>query len=466
MRTSDNNRILMPNEIEPTFPNGEQGADDSEMLKQEWIVEGLVVATDKTRPQYIVTKVLAGHETVYPGDYRYHELTSPNANFALSPEDFAEYSYRGLVSKNYYRSYTQDKDNLDSLLATDVEVQVGDRVKIVRWSQEVAYEYDRYGGGKGASSRTEYIESATVLESGIDIDEEESRVLKQKSYIQKNFAGILRRLEQLQLQQRERLQTNVDTPIAWDHEGQKDGAIARYVYGEGLIEDHFVTLSAKPHTPDIENPLPGDMRFTQSGRAFLQRDITVGEQSKELALINEPLLELSASVWTNTAFNPEVDNVRVDFIVDAVHYAGSIDIELSTRSFRNPGHHLEFTTFSNIDVEYDGVEIKTDESDAILKYKDTIRKLHFRASQLGIEAKTVQKELGEEISSTDMVSAQSLLEELRIASLEAFRDIQPVLEQINARSSDTKFGGVRLLVPQSKLESVRVLISQTSEANQ
>gem|GEM_PF-6413873 len=452
----------MAYEVEPTPPSEERDNDSSELLSQEWIVEGLVVTTDKHQPQYIVTKVLDGHKKVYPGEYRHHQLRSPNAHFVLSPKDFTKYSYRGLINDEDYYLYAKDDRDLDYLFASDAEVQVGDRIRVVRWSRQKPVEYDVLGGGKSTAWTTEYIENVSVLESDIDIEAEEDRELHRLRYIRENFAGILRRLERLQLEKQERLVGGVASSIKWQSSNEKPGTLfATYVYGEGVVEDHFMRLNAKPYAAEPEMPLDGDMRFTQNGKTFLARDVIGGSPSKELVLASEPQFELVAEVSTETAFNPEVKDLRVDFMIDDVRYTGIVDVEMSTRSFINPGHHLLFRSFSVAGQEYDGIEIPVDDADAILSYQSTMYDLRTRVSRAGIAARRMQQIDYPYPPSSELapIDTRALAKEIDLISKKAHEDIAPILERVKAMPSDVKLGlGGRLLVPQSKLSSVRVIV--------
>lgn len=455
----------MHKDTEPAPVNNEHSKGTGEVFTFEWSVEGIVISTVGSRPQYIVTKVLDGHETVYPGEYRYQQLSSPNRHLALSPEDVTEYSYRGLIAEEYYRPHTNlypgDADNLE---APNGEASVGDRIKVVRWSREVPYEYETRTGTTGTSTRTEYTENVTILETGIDIPAEENRIVTHKEYVRKNFAGIIRRLEKLQLSQGNRLRTDIQASIEWKRRSTANGEDfyrGEFVYGEGSIEDHFVRVRAVPYVPTIDMPVNGDIRFTQAGAAFLQRDITAGEPSKELALINEPMIELTARLWTETVTNPAVDAAHIDFIINGIRYTGLKDVETSSHYFKEPGHHHEFNNFSTPGDGFDGLKIKPEEMDALYKYKSIIRSLKSRAAQIGAEARVAQGELGEKPSS-EISSSPAQIRELEMASKKALLDIQPVIDEIEARPSDPKMGGSRLLVPKSKLNSVRVIIGLRS----
>jgi hypothetical protein len=200
------------------------------------------------------------------------------------------------------------------------------------------------------------------------------------------------------------------------------------------------------------------MRYTQNGKAFLQRDITAGAISQELAVVDEPLVELSAKVWTETAFNPEVENVVVSFVVDGVRYVGTVDVEQSTRSFRNPGHHIEFTEFASTANEYNTVALTDEERDQILTYKSTLDDLLITAMHAGVSARVAKKAIGD-ASSTDLEYIRPLLHELDLMRQKALQAVQPTIDSIKAKPSDIKFNGVRLLVPLSILDSVRVLVT-------
>lgn len=446
--------------IERVPPNGEQHIDDSDVVTQEWVVEGLVVAVEKGTPKYVVTEVLSGGEKIL--DTYHPPLRSATSSLILSPEDLTRYPYRGLV-EDYYRRAKDDDYDLDRLLTPpiDIDIDVGDRLRIVRWSQREPYKGDAWVGLSGAWSINSF-ETITVLEKGINVQDEESHVLQRKQYIRENLAGIIRRLERLELDQCERLENDREVLITWEYKENRDYHRAQFTYGDGPIKDHFVTVKAKPYTSQDEVPLGGDIRFTQNGQSFLARHISAGETSKELALIDEPLVEVTATVWTETAFNPEVDNVCVGFVIDGVRYNGLVDVEISTRSFRNPGHHIEFSSFVKAGEEYDGIEILPDESDAIIEYKRIIHKLSIRAINIGLNAKMTQNELGNSATS-GVLEVQSLRRELEVAGENALRDVQPVISQVTSRPSDIKLGlGGKLLVPRSKLDSIRIVMGSES----
>jgi CheY-like chemotaxis protein len=453
-------------EFPESFPHSEKPIDDSEQVTHDWTVEALIVAVnDDSEVRYVITRVLEGHDKVY--DTFYKHVKSAQSGFLLAPEDhIADYSYRQLQEYEYYYRYVEDEhpysDYFD-ILFSDTPVEIGDRVNIVRWTRTEPSADNVWGGSSNMSWTLHHSDVVTILESGMNIREEEDRNLERRTYLRKNLAAILHRLEQLQLKQRQRIQPNEDASIGWIHNEQRDAFRAEFVYGNEPIKDHFVTVRAE-HAPTEDVPLGGDMRLTTTGRAFLGREITAGQPSKELVITDEPLFELSADIKTETEFNPEVNDARVDFIVDGIRYTGILDIEQSTRSFRNPGHHLHFETFAVVGEAFDGIEIPETERDAIFRFRDELSKLRMRAMRIGIDGMTVFKEIGGSITSKNITPAHGELYELKLAAEAASKNIKPVIDQIKATPSNLKLGlGGKLLVPQSKLASVRVIMGQKGD---
>ncbi len=448
---------------------GEHESNHDNTLKQEWTVEGLIVGKTEEGPQYVVTDVISGGETVYDGFYP--PLRSPNAQFILSSQDFSKASYRALVIEQDYKKVRDDPYNLDALLRGDSDIAVGDRVRIQRWSHQEP-QYDEADVGAPRWWVVHQYDATTTIERGIDIDEEEEKVLRRKQYIRENFAAIIRRLEQLQLEQQPRLQNEVATPIAWRHDEATDIFRARYTYGEGAVKDHFVDVVATPYIETDSVPLGGDMRFTRSGRTLLARDVVVaGSVSKEVAIIDEPPVALSAYVRTETAMNPEVAAVHVDFIIDGVRYKGLQDPELSSRSFENPGHHLHFDSFA-VDGEYDGIEISDEELKEIDKYNSIRGDLALGMVYAELSAKIARNQLEGagsapvSASISNMLASRQQLQELELARAEAYEALRPTIHQIKARPSDLYLGiGGRLLVPRSKLGAVQVVVCRRGEGS-
>jgi hypothetical protein len=445
-----------------SLPPDETLVDTSEFFTKDWTVEALIVAQNDGETRYVITKVLDGGDGVY--DTFHKRVLSAQSGFILAPEaNLADYSYRDLIGESYYQ-YAEDEDAypyLDILLS-DTPVTIGDRVNIVRRTRKEPSKVNVWGG-PGMSWTLHYSDTVTILESGVNIRAKEDEILERRTYVRENFAAILRRLERLQLNQRPRLQPNMDSLITWVHNEQRGTFRGEFVYGNEPIKDHFVTVRAE-YAPVQEVPLGGDMRFTYSGRAFLSREINAGQPSKELVITDEPLFELRADIDTETEFNPEVNDARVDFIVDGVRYAGVLDIELSTRSFRHPGHHLHFDAFTTVGEEFDGIEIPEDQRDAIVNFQHKISHLQMQALRLGIDEPTVFKEVGGSITSKEITPAHGELYKFKLEAEAAFKDIKPVIDQIKTKPSDLKLGlGGKLLVPKSKLASVRVIMGHKGD---
>lgn len=440
----------MPHEIEPSQPN-ERSIGESETLSQQWVVEALITDTSHDRQQYIVTNVISGFSRLYGRDYP--PLHSTAANFALSPEQLMDSPYRSLVSDPHYNRIADASHyDLDELLQNNEALQVGDRITIERWLHKVPTGHNAWSGNS--------IENVTVIERSVDITAEEDKALERKQYIRENLAAILRRLEYMQLERNDRLQTGVETTIAWSHDERSDISRAEFVYGENSIEDHFVNLVARPYSPIEEVPLGGDTRYTYSGNAFVARDVIAGVPSKELVKLREPVVELSAHVWTKTALNPEVDTVVVGFIVDGIHYIGVKDDELSSHYFEAPGHDLVFNAFTIKGEVFDGVALTTQELDALAGYGSVVHELTMRAVYYGLDARIIRGEI-EQGASVDLVPVHENLQKLELVKADAFKDLLPVIDGIKARPSDTKMGiGGRLLVPVSKLGDVKVIVTK------
>ncbi|HBO64994.1 TPA: hypothetical protein DD425_03475 [Candidatus Saccharibacteria bacterium] len=448
----------------PEFPESssqsEKFTDNGEQITHDWTVEALIVAINRdSEARYVITKVLEGHDNVYDSFYKH--VTSAQSDFLLAPEDnIANYSYRALQdSEGYYRRVEDEHEYspyLDVLLS-DTPVAIGDRVNIARWTRKVPQDSRR------TSWKLQYSDVVTALESGVNIREEEDRNLERRTYLRHNFAAILHRLEQLQLAQRERLQPNSDTAINWVHNKERDTFRAEFVYGNEPIKDHFVTVRAEPAAVQ-KIPLGGEMRFTYSGRAFLAREIYAGQMSKELVIRDEPLLELSAIIHTETEFNPEVNDVRVDFIIDNIRYTGVLDIDLSTRSFRHPGHHLHFESFAVAGEEFDGIEISEADRDTIHELEGELRRLRMRAESISTDEVAAFKGIAGNTASESVALADRELHEIKLAAESLSARMKPVIGRIKAAPSDVKLGvGGKLLVPQSKLGDVRVIIGQKGD---
>ncbi len=442
----------MTHEIEPKLPQNDHENSSGELVSQEWAIEAFITEVTDKKQRYIVTKVLSGKETLY--DRSYQPLRSPTAGFILSPDNLIDSPYRALIGDHEHRSIQEDNGyNDDVLLANHTTLQVGDKVNITRWGYKQPSNHPN-------SWTTSYFENVTVLETGVDILEEETRTLERKQFIRKNLAAIIRRLEQLELNHHDRLVTDAGAVISWNHDDQTGISRAEYTYGESPVEDHFVNVMARPYSSNDDADLGGDTRYTHSGKAFVARNITPASPSSELALLNEPMVELSAHVWTETALNPEVDSITVGFIIDGVHYSGVKDVELSSHYFEEPGHDLNFNSFLVPNEEYDGVAVLPEELDALGKYHSIKHEVTMQRVYSDLDERIAHKAI-RGTASTDIETIRSRAQALEIIRQDALQELQPVINGIKTRPSDTKLGlGGRLLVPASKLVSIEVIVSR------
>lgn len=469
------NKLTMTHEYEPGREHGNWHIPgDGEIMTPRWLVEALIVRVDDEGQHYAVTRVLEGSKEVY--DSFSTPLHSPVSGLALGPDKAAYRPYRVLLEDPEYESVFDEYTRLDTLLTERRDVQVGDRVRIQRWNYPISNETPN-------SWTIHRIDSVTVLESGIDVAAEEERVRAQKEYVRKNFAGIFRRLEQIQLQTREQLSTETETPVRW--RGARDGVhVAHYTYGDGPILDHFVDIKAAPYSPHGSVPLGGDNRFTQSGAMYVARDITAGLPSNELVKASEPMVELSAHAWTETAHNPAVNALRIDFVVDGVRYYSRKEPELSSHYFKEPGHDMHFEGYHPEGQEYDGVEVVQEELESINRFSAIDHDLAIQAIHLSYDVEYAQAILASAESPQELtdgrvpptesavVKATQRLADIKEMLVEFDRlraneleKLQPVIDGIMARPSDTKMmTGGRLLVPVSKLGEVRVVVAQREES--
>lgn len=424
-----------------------------EILENEWHVEGLVVHTTDDTVKYVVTRVVSGADAIYKEFGR--SLKSPQSHYVFSPENFSKASYRHLVDESDYRSIDANDYTLDKLIKFDPSLQVGDRLSISRWVHWKPHK--RWNSMTGKA-----FEKVEVLESGIDIEEEENRLFAEKDYIKKNFAGIIRRLEQLQMDAYERISSDVPTLVRWNKTNKAEVFGRRFVFGEATIEDHFVDIFAAPYVSHREDYLGGDQRFTHSGRSFVARDIAVSG-STPTELVDERgsvLYEISVKVHSETKLNPEVDGLKVGLEIDGNTYEGVKDIEESSHYFDRPGHRLHFNAFQIPDEPFDGIAIAAEDQDALNKYSSIVHDLTIRALYANIDSTIARNSLSRG-ATQDIQSLQSdqveLLKDLNQRKQQAFEQVKPVIERIRAEALDTKLGtGGRLLIPKDKLDKVHI----------
>lgn len=462
----------MDNEVEPTPLAGETRGDIlmTDKLRHEWTVEGLVVLVTDTQTKYAVTKVLEGHEKIF--DPHHQPLNSPLSDLVFSAEDFSKAAFRYLVQQPYYVSALETDDyRLDILAQHDPRRQVGERIKITRWSHIVHYKNQR--------DTWQYlpIEHIQVLESGIDISAEESRIKAEKERIRHGFAGIIRRIEELDMQRYPRLVANEPTVVQWQA-GNKDNSFsADYVFGDGDIEDHYVSIEALPyrHVGEPETNLVGETRYTQSGRMIVQREIRADITEERALERYDDMMTIAITISSETKLNPAVGNVKTSLFIGDQIYHGVQDTEESSHYFENPGHHIYFNDYITPGDDPDTLEVSEEDRDALSRYSGVIhdislRMIHAKLSiRSQLERHLPQAETRDALVRQDRDNDKrielspellALKEALAEVRMDAYQEVRPIVERLRAAPNNLRVGfGGKLLVPKSQLHLVRVQLS-------
>lgn len=468
----------MGKEQEPTshelVTNGEIPVTDK--LRHEWTVEGLVVHVSDTQTKYVVTKILEGYEKLLESWYR--PLHSPLSSLVFSHENIVQSSYRSLVQPSRYTSATDpDHYELDALMEHDARRKVGDRIKIARWSHIVPLKNHKDGW------KYIPIEQIEVLETGINIVEEETAVRTKKERIRRGFAGIIRRIEELDMQRYARLMVDQPTTVQWRPSEKQHAFSAEYVFGHGDIEDHYVTIEATPyrHIGEAETNLAGETRYTQSGRMIVQRDIRAGTSEAGALERYEDMMTVSVTMSSETKLNTAVSSAQVTIFFDDKQYQGVLDVEQSTHYFDRPGHHIHFNDFLTPGDDPDALEVSEEDRDALNRYSGVIHdiSMHMVHAKLNLDIRRkIDNQLPAPRSRDEMVRQAhnteqlielspeliALREALTEVRLDAYEAVRPIVQRLRAAPNNLRIGfGGKLLVPKSQLHLVRVQLSQRDQ---
>ncbi len=306
-------------------------------LHQLCIVEGIVTATTLDIAHFVVTRVLDGYDHATDDFYRpFQSLDEYNPwsdELPLAFRPLQELSAKQCDLSDAARYASQIADHVRA--PADMHLVPGNRIHV--------HEYVFYGNAGGTNVGIQTREVCKIPGRAVDPLEQIEMIARRRQRLAAQAVRTLARVEQRVMSEQPRI--SPDDPVEPfaqpDHrELATYGSItARYVFGDGVVADHFVDVTAIPSS--AENMQLMGVNLTASGNCLVTPYITPFGPPRT----GEPVSELEIKIHSSTVHNPAVGEQKVFVEVDGVLYEACIEPETSSHYFEQPGHHVVFGGF-------------------------------------------------------------------------------------------------------------------------
>lgn len=409
--------------------------------EQSLLVQGIVVSVGETALQLAITHI---HDGNWRSDSMYGEV-------GHTPwfQQIGTLHYRELF---YLSERKANKDILENLERRTQPytihegtpfVEPGDTVHVHR----TIFWQDVQNGLTGLH----ITDICKLPVPNMNVDEALVKLYERNIRLAKQLARTAQYREHLNMISNPRIQPNqAFRPFAETVSSEERTVNDRRVFGHAQVLDHFVDVSAtKQYEGNRE--VQGDMRFTEKGDATVVRNIMpFGEGSD-----NDPLMELSIKIHSDTVLNKAVGEQQVYVVVDGVKYAAFKDPEASSHYFEQLGHDVIFSGFRAEGETLDCFWLTAEQKDAYFRKSAREREISMQVLNEAIMA-------GKDYYGSDAAEVNAEIARKLAEAEELAVDDAKIIESIKSSPLDGSISsGAPLMIPRSMLDSIEVVFPNT-----